>query len=137
MGKDRVFKVFPSFEEIQVYTEAGADADIKVTVKGEGETRLLIFDKPVRTIELNSLETLKIAFALLGRIGICEICGKPFRRKGATWPHVDRRFCSRECFFEYCKRTGFPGRQSPMSKLFQATFHPERLKDKANIIEIE
>lgn len=128
MGKDKVFKVFPSFEEIQAYT----DADVKVTVKGEGESRLLMFDKPVRTIELNNLETLKIAFALLGRIGICEVCGKPFRKK-----HRNQRFCSRECFFEYCRRTGFPGRRNPMTKLFRAAYHPERLKDKANIIEIE
>jgi len=96
------FKVFPNFDKVKTETNAG----IEVIVKGQGEERFLLFNKPVRMIEINKSEALKIALALLGRIAICEICGTPYRRKGSTGHHAKTRFCSRECFFEWCHRTG-------------------------------
>jgi len=42
-------KVYPSFDEIKTETDAG----VQVTIKGQGEVRLLYFDKPVRLIEIN------------------------------------------------------------------------------------
>ena len=96
------FKVFPSFDKV----EANTEAQVQVVVKGEGERRLLFFDKPVKALELSKLEALKIAFALLGRVGICENCGTPFRRKASTGLYVKARFCCRECYYEWCRKTG-------------------------------
>jgi len=96
------FKVFPSFDEVETVTEAG----VQVVVRGQGEDRFLLFNKPVRMIEIKKIEALKIAFALLGRTAICEICGTPYRRKASVGPHVKTRFCSRACYFEWCRRTG-------------------------------
>lgn len=100
--KSKVFQVFPSFDEIKTDT----DSDVTIIVTGEGKERFLRFSKPVRLVELSKLETLKIAFALLGRVGICEICGQPFRRKGSTYPHVSQRFCSKKCYNKWCRKTG-------------------------------
>lgn len=126
----KVFKVFPSFDTIRTNTAA----QVEVVVKCEGERRIITFNKPVRTIELNKLEALKIAFALLGRIGICEICGTPFRRKGSTGRWVNQRFCSRKCFGEWLHRKGGTGTRA-LSKLAQAQWHPEKL-DNVNIINL-
>lgn len=96
------FKVFPSFDEVKTNTES----NVQIVVKGQGEDRLLCFNKPVRVIEIKKLEALKIAFALFGRVAICEICGAPYRRKASTGLYVRTRFCSRECYYEWCRKTG-------------------------------
>ena len=100
--RSAVFKVFENYNTIEVQMEAG----VKAAIVCQGKNRLLTFDKPVRSLELGSLESLKIAFAILGRIGICETCGTGFRRMGNTGLRLKTRFCSRECFYEWCRKTG-------------------------------
>lgn len=125
------FKVFPCFDEVKT----DIDSNLQVTVKGEGESRLLYFDKPVRLLELSKSEALKIAFALLGRIAICEICDSPYRRKASTGLYVKTRFCSRECFYEWCRRTGGSLGKSGLQTLMQAQWSPDKLKG-INVVEV-
>jgi len=126
------FKVFLSYDLVETNTEV----EVKVIVKGEGEKRLLVFDKPVRLIEMQKLEALKIAFALLGRVGICEICGMPFRRKASTGLYAKARFCSRECFYEWCRRTGGTLGLRAIGKLAKARWCPEEI-DNVNVIDLD
>lgn len=100
--KHQVFKVFENYDTIPIQMEAG----VKAAIICQGKRRLLTFDKPVRALDLGSLESLKIAFAILGRIGICDNCGSAFRRKGTTGLWAKSRFCSRQCFYEWCRKTG-------------------------------
>lgn len=132
MRSSKVFQVFPSFDEVKTDTES----NVQILIKGEGEGRYLSFNKAVRLVELNKLEALKIAFALLGRIAICEICGTPYRRKGSTGLHAKTRFCSRECFYEWCRRTGGTLGLRAIAKLGKAQWHPEEL-DNVNVIDLE
>ena len=101
-GSRAVFKVFENYDTIEVQMEAG----VKAAIVCQGKNRLLTFDKPVRALELGNLESLKIAFAILGRIGICDNCGTGFRRIGNTGNRINARFCSRDCFHEWCRKTG-------------------------------